>query len=149
MPVYAVKPMGEYVTANAADTRLYVVLLGIFAAVALVLAVVGVYSVISYSVTQRTQEMGVRMAMGAGQWDVVRLVTAQGAKLAAAGLGLGLVLSFALTRLLKSQLYGVTPTDPATFISLSLVLAAIALVASYLPARRASRIDPVVALRHE
>ena len=149
MPVYAVKPMREYVTANAGDTRLYMVPLSVFAGVALLLAAIGVYGVVSYSATQRTHEIGVRMALGARQWDAVRLVVVQGAKLAAAGLALGLALSFALTRVLKSQLYGVTATDPATFISISLVLVVIALAASYVPARRASRIDPAVALRHE
>jgi putative ABC transport system permease protein len=129
--------------------RLFGGLFASFAVIALVLAVTGVYGVIAYSVSQRTQEMGVRLALGAGTRRVLRMVTGEGLRLAAVGVGIGMLASLALMRLLASQLYGVTATDPVTLGATAAVLVGAAMAASYLPARRATQIDPVVALRQE
>jgi predicted permease len=141
--------IGEIVAGSTADRRFTLVLLGVFGAAALLLALAGIYGVVSYLVAQRTREFGVRMAFGAREADVRRMVLRQGAKLAGAGLALGLVVALGLTRVLRSQLYGVTSTDPAAYAAGILLLAAIALLASYVPARRATRVDPVNALRAE
>ena len=124
-------------------------LLSIFGALALAMAVVGVFGVINYSVAQRTQEIGIRIALGAKRRDILKMVVGQGMVLAALGVGLGLVGAFALTRLISGLLFGVSPTDPLTLISVSLLLAGVALLASYIPARRAMNVDPMVALRCE
>jgi ABC-type antimicrobial peptide transport system permease subunit len=116
-------------------------------AIALVLAASGLYAVVAYAVAQRTRELGIRMALGAAPGDVRRMVIAYGGKLAAAGLVIGLVGSFALTRLISKLLFGVAPTDPVTFVSVSVILLGIGVLASWLPARRATRIDPIAALR--
>ena len=129
--------------------RMLMVLLGAFAGLALVLAAVGVYSVTSFSVAQRTHEIGLRMALGAEKGDVLRMIMAKGIRVALMGTAIGLAGAFGLMRLLSSQLFGVKPTDPATLVSVTLLLMCIALLACYIPARRASKVDPTVALRYE
>jgi ABC-type antimicrobial peptide transport system permease subunit len=121
----------------------------LFGGIALLLAAIGVYGVLSYSVAQRTQEIGVRMALGAGQGDVLRLVVVQGIRLAIMGVLIGVVGSFFVTPIIKSELVNVSPTDPLTFIGVSIFLTAIAFLASFVPARRAMAVDPLVALRAE
>jgi predicted permease len=139
----------EIVGRSTADRRFVLFLLGVFGAAALLLAVAGIYSVVSYLVAQRTREIGVRMAFGARATDVARLVVGRSAVLALVGIGVGLAAALVLTRLLASQLYGITATDPVAYAAGAVLLAAVALIASYLPARRATRVDPMVALRAE
>jgi putative ABC transport system permease protein len=148
-PVHNVQTMQEVIYRSVSDRRLTMTLLTIFAGVALFLAMIGIYSVMSYVVTQNTREIGIRMALGAQGGDVLKLVVGQGLMLALVGIVVGLVASLALTRLIKSLLFGVTATDPLTFIYVSLFLVLVAVLACYLPARRATRVDPMVALRYE
>jgi putative ABC transport system permease protein len=148
-PVASLKTMRARLAESVAQRRFQMTLLSLFAALAILLATVGIYGVMAYSVAQRTHEIGVRMALGAQRADVLRLVVGQGIKLTLVGLALGLVSAFALTRIMATLLYGVEPTDPLTFAGGALVLAVIALIASYIPARRATRVDPMVALRYE
>jgi putative ABC transport system permease protein len=129
--------------------RVTMLLLGAFAILGMILASVGIYGVLSYSVSHRTHELGVRMALGAGQGGILKLVVGQGLFLAFLGIGIGLAASLALTRVLQTMLFGITPTDPATFFAVGLLLAGVALLACYIPARRATKVDPMVALRHE
>jgi len=148
-PVTAVQTMEELLETGAAQPRFTAFLLGALSGTALLLAVVGIYSVIAYSVAERTHEMGIRIALGAEPADILRLVLRQGLLLALSGIAIGVAASFALTRLMASLLYHVSVTDPATFVTGSLLFAAVALLASYLPARRATRVDPMVALRND
>jgi putative ABC transport system permease protein len=148
-PVLAIKTMNEVVASTTAPRRFNTLLLAVFAVVALALAAVGIYSVISYSVTQRTQEVGVRMALGAQPGDVIRLILKQGLALTLIGVAAGVLGALAAARVMFGLLYGVTATDPATFVAISLLLAIVAMLACYLPARRAARVEPIAALRHE
>jgi len=141
--------MEQAISDSVARPRFRTGLLSAFAAIALLLAATGIYGVIAYSVAQRTQEIGIRMALGAHRADVLRLVLGQGTMLAIEGIGLGLAGALLLTRLLGSLLFAVSPTDPLTFAAVSIGLTGVALLASYIPARRATRIDPLVALRYQ
>ena len=149
IPVFGVSSMENLISKSLSEPRLNSVLLAAFAGLALVLAAVGIYGMIAYSVTQRTHEIGIRMALGAGPHSMTSLMVGKGALLALAGIGLGLVAALALTRLIANFLFGVTATDPATFVGVSLLLALVALAGCYIPARRAARVDPMVALRYE
>jgi len=149
IPVYSVLPMSDVIAQRVTDPRFYTVLLASFSLLALVLAAAGLYGLISYSVAQRTHEIGIRVALGARAGEVVRMLVREGMGLVVAGALAGMAGARVLTRLLSRFLYGVTPTDKTTFVAIPLLLALVALVACYLPARRATRIDPLAALRHE
>jgi putative ABC transport system permease protein len=146
-PVADIDTMDHIVSEAIARQRFSMLLLGIFAALALVLAAVGIYGVMSYSVAQRTHEIGIRMALGARRTDVLQMTVKQGLRLVSVGMLLGLVAAFLLTRVLASLLFGISATDPVTFVGISLVLLTVAIFASYVPALRATKIDPIVALR--
>ena len=148
-PVSDIRTMEEILAESIARQRFSMLLLAIFAGVALVLAGVGIYGVMSYSVAQRTHEIGIRMALGAQTGAVLKLAVGHGMKLVIAGIVIGLIAAFALTRLMSTLLFGVTATDPTTFTLISLLLIAVAAVASYTPARRATKVDPIIALRYE
>jgi putative ABC transport system permease protein len=148
-PVANVRTMEQVISASVAQPRFTATLLLVFAGVALVLASIGIYGVMSYSVTERTKEFGILMAVGAQPRDVLRMVLGQGLKLAAVGVAVGLLATVPLTRVLVSQLYGMSAADPLTFAGVSLLLLAVALLACYVPAVRATRVDPIIALRHE
>jgi putative ABC transport system permease protein len=149
LPLARLGPMPELLARAAARPRFNLLLLAVFAGSALLLAALGIYGVTSYAVAQRTHEIGVRMALGARRGDVLALVVGQGMGLSLAGVGLGLAVALALSRLVAGLLFGVAATDPATYAALALLLAGVALVACWLPARRAAALDPVVALQEE
>jgi putative ABC transport system permease protein len=149
LPVTDVESLPDALGASVTQERFRTLLLSSFSGIALILAAVGIFGVISYSASQRTHEIGIRMALGAQQRDVLRLILGQGAKLALLGLGAGAVAALLLTRLMASLLYGVSPSDPLTFGAVAIVLLGVAVTASYIPGRRAMRVDPMVALRHE
>ncbi len=149
IPLFNIRSMTEVKRLGSWQYGLFGWLFSTFGAVALLLAATGVYGLLAYAVSQRTQEIGVRVALGAGRRDVIRLVVGQGLRLAAVGIAIGVVASFGVTRVVASLLYNVTPTDPATFIGASLFLVAIAALASYIPTRRATAVDPLIALRSE
>jgi putative ABC transport system permease protein len=149
LPLAEIRTMEQVLSTSLADWRFHAILLGAFGSLALLISTIGIYGVISYSVAQRTHEMGVRMALGATRGDVLKLVVGQGLRLALAGIAIGLVGALALTRFLASLLFEVKPTDPLTFVSVCLILTGVAVLASYLPARRATKVDPMVALRYE
>jgi putative ABC transport system permease protein len=148
-PVFGVATMQQLVLDSVSTRRITFIVLGFFSALALLLAAIGIYGVISYSVAQRTQEIGIRMALGAQPGHVLRMVIAQGGKIAGAGILIGIAASFGLTRLMTKLLFAVHPADPATFAAVTVTLALIALLACYIPARRTLRVDPVSALRSE
>jgi putative ABC transport system permease protein len=148
-PVYQIQTIDELMRDSVGTRRFALIILIMFATLALVLAVSGIYGVISYAVTQRTQEIGIRMALGASTKDVLRLVLGQFMRLTVVGVVLGLIGAYALTRLMTSLLFGVTATDTTTFVLVSITLSLVALVACLIPARRATRVDPLVALRYE
>jgi putative ABC transport system permease protein len=141
--------MEEVVSTSVAQPRIVMQFVGVFAGFALLLAAIGIYGVMAYSVTTRKQEMGIRVALGARPADILRLVVGQGMRMTFIGVALGIIVSLALTRLLASLLFGVQVTDPLAFSAAALVLVATAFVACYIPARRATRVDPIVVLRYE
>src|SRR5262249_44458355 len=149
LPVFNIKTMETVIEESVSGNRLNALLLGFFATLALALAVLGIYSVMSYTVEQNTREIGIRVALGAQQRDVMKLVIGQGMLLTLVGVGVGLVISFALTRLVAGLLFDVSATDSPTFIGVSLLLASVALLACWIPARRATKVNPLDALRQE
>ena len=148
-PIAAVRTMGEWVDRSTSTPRYRTTLLGLFAVIAMILAATGIYGVMSYSVAQRTHEIGIRMALGARRLDVLNMVVRQGMLLVVIGLAIGLLGAFALTRVMASLLFGVTAKDPITFVAVAGLLAVVALIACYIPARRATKVDPLTALRYE
>jgi len=149
LPVFAVKTMTEQIAATLWQQRMLVGLIGLFGALALVMAAIGLYGIMAHWVALKTREIGIRMALGARPSDVKQMVVRQGVWLAVQGIALGLVSAFALTRLMSSLLYGISATDPLTFVAASVLLAGVALGASFAPARRATKVDPMIALRCE
>ena len=149
MPTYSSKTVEEYLDGTLSVPRFNTALLAIFSGLAMLLTAVGLYGVISYSVAQRTHEIGIRMALGAKPKDMLRLIVGQGLRLGLIGVGIGFAIALGLTHFLSSLLFGVTATDPLSFASVIFLLLVVVLLACYVPARRAMRVDPVIALRHE
>jgi putative ABC transport system permease protein len=148
-PVLDVVSMDDILVDSVSHQRFNMLLLSAFSGLALLLAAIGIYSVLAYSVRRRMREIGVRMALGAQRGDILRMILGQGTRLALVGTGIGIAVSLGLTRLIASQLFGVTATDPVTFLSVAILIVLVALAACYIPARRAMRVDPVTALRYE
>ena len=149
LPVTELQTLSGVVAGSLFAARMGAVLLAVFGSLALLLAAIGLYGVMSYTVSRRTREIGIRMALGAATGNVLRLVLKEGMSLVGSGVAVGLIVAAAVTRLLASFLYGVSPLDAATFIAIPMVLALVAFLASYLPARRAAKVDPMIALRYE
>jgi putative ABC transport system permease protein len=149
LPISGIATMDQLISDSLARRRLNMILLGIFASVALLLAAVGIYGVMSYSVSQRTNEMGIRIALGAQPRNVLALILKQGLSLALIGMTIGIGAALALTRMMSSLLFGISPTDPFAFGAVAIALTIVALLACYIPARRATRVDPMTALRNE
>jgi len=149
IPVHSISSMNQIIARSVADRRFALELLGVFATVALLLAAIGIYGVMAYSFSQRTHEVGIRIALGAQRLDILRMALAEGARLIVIGLASGIVGAAIVTRLFRSMLFGVEPADPITFVSVAGILAVVALFACYIPAQRATRVDPLVALREE
>ena len=149
LPLYGIRTVEEYLAASVAARRMNMLLIGVFAGLALLLAAVGIYGVVAHSVTERTREIGIRMALGANAYEVLRLMLRDGLKLTLLGVALGLIAALGLTRMLKSLLFEVQTTDPLTFVAVALLLTVVALLACWIPARRATKVDPLTALRHE
>jgi putative ABC transport system permease protein len=148
-PVSDISSMEQVVSESVARQRFSMLLLGVFAGLALILAAVGIYGVMSYAVAQRTREIGIRMALGAQRSDVFKLTVGEGLRLVSVGVVIGLAAAFVLTRVMASLLFGVSPTDSTTFITISVVLISVAALASYIPALRATKVDPMFALRYQ
>jgi len=149
VPIYRMRTLTDYMSQSVAQPRLNAMLVGLFAMIALLLAAAGIFGVMSYSVTQRTQEIGIRLALGAQRYDVLRLIISQGMRFVGVGVVLGLIGVFASTRLLQSLLFGIGATDLRTIIAVSIILSVVAFLACLLPARRATLVDPMVALKAE
>jgi putative ABC transport system permease protein len=149
VPLYQVRTMDEYLAVDLGRARFQAILLGLFAAMALILTAVGLYGVMSQAVAQRTHEIGVRMAMGATRQSVLAMVLGRGTTLTVIGTVIGIGGALALARLIESLLYQIPPRDPATYVSVSVILGLVAIAASYVPAQRAAKVDPMVALRYE
>jgi ABC-type antimicrobial peptide transport system permease subunit len=147
--VYEMRPMEEIVAGSISSQRMTMILLSVFSALALVLSAIGIYGVISYLVGQRTHEIGIRVAMGASRKDVLRLVMGDGMIIALAGAGVGLAAALGLTRLIAKMIYGVSASDPLTFAGVAILLMGVALLACYVPARRAMSVDPIIVLRYD
>jgi ABC-type antimicrobial peptide transport system permease subunit len=149
LPLAGINTLDHYYTKSMARTSFTLVMLAVAAGTALFLGIVGLYGVIAYSASQRTREIGIRMALGAGKSEILRMVTTEGFKLALIGVAIGLAGALVLTRFLSGLLYGVRPSDPPTLVAVCGLLLAVAFLASYIPARQAAKVDPMVALRHE
>jgi ABC-type antimicrobial peptide transport system permease subunit len=149
LPLADVRTLNDYYTRSMASTSFTLVMLAAAGSMALFLGIVGLYGVIAYSVAQRRREIGIRMALGAGKSAVLKMVVSQGIKLALIGVAIGLAGALGLTRFLSGLLYGVKPGDPLTLVAVSALLMAVAFLASYIPARQAAKVDPLVALRHD
>jgi ABC-type antimicrobial peptide transport system permease subunit len=149
IPIFGVSSMEELISKSVSEPRFNSLLLASFAGLALLLAAVGIYGVMAYSVTQRTHEIGIRMALGAEPRRVAKRIVGEGARLALLGIALGIVASLVLARLVANFLFGVTATDPSTFCGVSILLTLVTLAGCYIPARRAAQVDPIVALRYE
>jgi len=147
--IYNARPLQEIVANSIAKQRLAMILLSVFSTLALVLSAVGIYGVISYVTGERTHEIGIRVALGASASDVLRMIVGEGMRIALIGVGIGIAAALGLTRLITKLIFGVRADDPLTFIGVAVLLSGVALVACYIPARRAMRVDPIIALRYE